>query len=276
MPRVDTVALEGVAGHTTYQLSLKFQTGSASGDVDNVYTIYGAPAETAGADAGRPAYVLDFPPAYQEPTPFGANIGGTNPSFWTYSPTAQYDSWLSVCDTGGGGKGDVSSIGLDFDSWTDTTGVSTENGAVFWMDPTHAPSTDPCVIAQLTVKNGVTWSATVNARGKLGGYTGGGGHDWEATELVFSDANVLPWEGGDGEGDISDGHRRRALQTKDPDGPPAEHAPGEGGMANMICDYSLDTNADGKVDTATMGLRICRFLARFSAKMRSSIWRRTR
>ena len=39
-PRVDTMAVGGVADHTTYQLSLKFNIGSEQGDVDNIYTIY--------------------------------------------------------------------------------------------------------------------------------------------------------------------------------------------------------------------------------------------
>ena len=51
-----------------------------------------------------------------------------------------------------------------------------DNGAVFWMDPNNAPAVDPAnpsawqaVLAQITVRDGVTWSATVNARGKLAG-----------------------------------------------------------------------------------------------------------
>ena len=252
-PRIEVISSGGVAGHSTYQLSLKFQTGSAQGDVHNVYTIYGAPAVTAGPSAGEPAHSMYFPPAYQEPTPFGANIGGTNPMFWGYSASTEFDSWLAVGDISGSSAttADVSSIGIDFDSWDEKTGVTVENGAVFWMDPTKAPSSDPCVVAQLTIKDGVTWSATVNARGKLGDYSGGGGDDWEATNLVFSDADVPAWEAGDGEGEghIEDGggHRRVQKGLTDPDGPPAETAPGEGGMANMICDFSLDTNEDGVV-----------------------------
>ena len=28
--------------------------------------------------------------------PFGVDIGGTNPAFWTFSAASQFDSWLSV------------------------------------------------------------------------------------------------------------------------------------------------------------------------------------
>jgi hypothetical protein len=110
--------------------------------------------------------------------------------------------------TDGSATGDVSSIGIDFDSWTAAEGLSTENGAVFWMNPTKAPSTWPCVVAQVTVPSNAPWSATVSARGKLDGYAGGGGDDWVATDLVFSDATVPAFETG-GEGQDETGHRRR-------------------------------------------------------------------
>ena len=257
---VHTVSTGGIPGKSTYQLLLQLPqidyelpADQRPTPVDNVYTIYGSPAETAGADAGEPAHVMDFPPAYQEATPFGVNIGGTNPAFWTYSPSAQWDSWLAVGSTDASAKDAVSSIGIDFDSWTDTQGVSVDNGAVFWMDPTKAPSDWPCVIAQITVGTDTKWSATVNARGKMGGYTSGSGDDWEATRLIFSDATVPAWEGG-GEGtDEGGGHRRRSMQEKGyPDGPPSTVVPGSGGMADMICDYSLDTNEDGAIDDGDM------------------------
>ncbi len=221
---MSTGSTGGLSGHSTYALIIDLPQPDYSKPeaerpipVENVYTIYGSPAETAGTDAGEPAHLMDFPPAYQEPTPFGADIGGTNPSFWTYSPSAQWDSWLAVGTTDGSSTTDVSSIGIDFDSWTETEGLSIENGAVFWMDPTNAPSTWPCVVAQITVPSDTPWSATVNARGKMGGYSGGGGDDWEATNLVFSDATVPPWEFGGGEGQDEASHpdgpmHRRRLQ----------------------------------------------------------------
>jgi hypothetical protein len=76
---VDVVSAGGVKGHTTYQLSLKCAIhtdldGIDHCDIDNVYTIYGAPAVTVGPNAGEPAHLMDFPPAHQEATPFGANV----------------------------------------------------------------------------------------------------------------------------------------------------------------------------------------------------------
>ena len=247
-PRIDVISSGGVAGHSTYQLSLKFQAGSDQGAVSNLYALYGAPAVTVGPSAGEPAHIMRFPPAYQEPAPFGADIGGTNPMFWNYAATAEFDSWLAIGDISGTASADVSSVGIDFDGWDDTNGITVDNGAVFWMDPTKAPSTDPCVIAQVTVRDGVAWSAIVNARGKLGDYSGGAGDDWEATNLVFSDADVPAQEGeGQGGGYMGGGHRRRVQKQVGPVGPPDVTAPGEGDMPSMVCDFSMDTNLDGAV-----------------------------
>ena len=198
---VDVVSSGGVKGHTTYQLSLKcsIQTDADGNDhcgIDNLYAMYGSPAVTTGPNAGEAAHGMEFPAAYQEATPFGANVGGSNPAFWAISPSAQYDSWLAVAETTGATES-VSSIGIDFDSWTDELGLVIDNGAVFWMDPNAAPSVDPanpdawqCVLAQVTVEDGVAWSATINVRGKLAGYEDNGGDDWEATRLVPSPGNI--------------------------------------------------------------------------------------
>ena len=136
-PVTTTISTSGIADHTTYQLALKFAPGSTDSQVDNVYAIFGAPAVTAGDSAGEPAHVMTLPAAYQEPAPFGVNIGGTNPSFWAYSPTARFDSWLSVGVTDSKNKDSLSAIGIDFESWDEKTPLVIDNGAVFWMDPTH-------------------------------------------------------------------------------------------------------------------------------------------
>ena len=185
---------------------------------------------------------MSFPPAYQEPTPFGANIGGTNPQFWAYSPSAQFDSWLAVGDFDGKDTTAVSSIGIDFDSWDETTGLSIDNGAVFWMDPNRAPDKETCVIAQLTIADGTDWSATVNARGKTGDFSGGGGDDWEVTLLHF---------GADLVDNTPAGHRRR-LGSNEGWAASDRVVPERAGNTdynnwNSICDFSMDTNGDGKV-----------------------------
>ena len=52
---------QGVPGYTTYRLSLEL-----AGDAANVYTIF-----------GREGMSMSFPPAFQVPVPFGANVSRT-------------------------------------------------------------------------------------------------------------------------------------------------------------------------------------------------------
>jgi hypothetical protein len=54
---------------------------------------------------------MTIPPAFQAGTPFGSNVGGTDPTFWAYDPTARYDSWLTVGVVDGRSDGKLSSIG---------------------------------------------------------------------------------------------------------------------------------------------------------------------
>jgi hypothetical protein len=91
---------------------------------------------------------------------------------------AEFDGWLTVGITGGDTTGALSSIGLDFDGWTADAGLTTDNGAVFWMSPDDGPS-DSAVIAQVTVSGAFT--ATVSAQGRSTS-----GDDWKAAGISFS------------------------------------------------------------------------------------------
>jgi hypothetical protein len=172
---VDTVvtAVAGApGGWDTYTLAVTLK-GAAS----NVYTIYGT--------ASSP---LSVPGAYQCATPFGSNTGGTNAAFWAVANNAalgyaQYDSWVTVGITDGDSAGALSSIGLDFAAWTATAGLSTTDGAVFWMSPDGGPvaGTD-AVIAQLTVASGSSDSATMGMQGR----STGGAADWTSDNINFS------------------------------------------------------------------------------------------
>jgi hypothetical protein len=155
-----------VDGYDTYTLAVTL-TGSAS----NVYTIYG------NADSA-----MSIPAAYQQATPFGANTGGTNPAFWPLAAGTEFDSWLTVGITGGDAAGALSSIGIDFDAWTTDTGLSTSDGAVFWMSPDDGPAagTD-AVVAQITVAEGSAGTATMGMQGRSSS-----GADWSSDNIAFS------------------------------------------------------------------------------------------
>jgi hypothetical protein len=115
-----------------------------------------------------------IPAALQQDTPFGVNLGGSNPQFFPVMPDCEFDSWLTVGPTDGNNNGDISAIGIDFDGWDETCvgrspcrlaaaasrdgrrrgltdrcvcacshQLSIDNGAIFWMDPDNGPAKCP-------------------------------------------------------------------------------------------------------------------------------------
>ena len=140
---VETVSTTGVTGYTTYTITLWLAPSAL-----NCYPIYGD---------SRP---LQFPPAYQVPSPFGNNVGGVSPQMYLVNPLSQFDSWLTVGETAGNTAQKVASIGINFDSWTESVGLVSagdSGGAVFWMNPDEATGSvsgaRTQVIAQLTLRN---------------------------------------------------------------------------------------------------------------------------
>jgi len=96
-----------------------------------------------------------------------------------------------------GGSG-MSSIGVDFDTWTEDSGITITNGAVFWMDPSAAEplrdsnDADPIhtVLAHITVPTGEDVTATF---GEVQGRSVGGTipgddrvDDWKVYDIVLS------------------------------------------------------------------------------------------
>ena len=125
------VQSDGIDGHTTYRLSLRLSDAGPSADKvpENLYTIYG--------DATHP---MIFPEAYQVQHPFGADIGGVNPLLFPAKPESEFDSWLTVGVTEGNGLIVIATEGIPFDSWSATSPLRVNDGAVFWMDPAAGPS----------------------------------------------------------------------------------------------------------------------------------------
>ena len=197
-PIVLQVASDPGNQYVTYQLALAFMAA----DVKNVYAIFGSPAIVEGDEAGKQAEQMLIPAAFQAPAPFGVDIGGANPSLWSFRAELAYDSWLTVGEVRwdeGETRDHLSTIGIDFGSWSSTQDLVVSNGAVFWMDPNVGSTQDPTVVAQVSMPSDSTtpWRAVINARGKRAGYDGHGGDDWEAAGLVFSSEMAVP-KGGDG------------------------------------------------------------------------------
>ena len=161
----------GVAGMTTVRLTVRL-TGVQS----NVYAM-----------AGTGDTPMSFPPAYQVNAPFGADIGGVSPAFFAIANNdalgyAEFDSWLTIGVTDGSAVGAISaSPGLDIASlWTEATGITQDNAAIFYMDPATMGAnagTSPIVMAQMTV-SADTVAAGGTASAQLQGRSTGGAEDW--------------------------------------------------------------------------------------------------
>ena len=127
--------------------------------VDNVYTLYGSSNGT-----------LECPAAKHAEAPFGVNAGGVDPVFFSMSEMSEFDSWLTVGITDGSDSGELSSIGIDWESWTDVSTLSVDDGAVFFMNPNNGPTgTTPVVLAQLTLpveRENVDFKANLQGRSK--------------------------------------------------------------------------------------------------------------
>jgi hypothetical protein len=214
-------ATVGKPGYTTYRLALDLAHDAAT-----VYTIFGR--------SGEP---MSFPPAFQVDLPFGkhvrircnalaarissssrclhslhlsanitptvycAQIGGVNPQFYGMqglAQYAQYDSWLTVGMTEAESSTAISVVGDDVASWSETEALTTEDGAIFWMNPGDGPSlmdangkvgkgapTGNIVVAQLTVKTGSSFEARVNCQGHTNH-----GDNWESTSIKFHVGNT--------------------------------------------------------------------------------------
>lgn len=154
------IATDGVAGMTTWQVTI-----TLGGTATNIYTIYGSHG---------PGQEMVIPPAFQVDVPFGTNVGGTDPQFWAFAAGCQYDSWLTVGLTEGDSHSSLSSVGVDLTSWSESVGITTSDGAVFWMNPDSAPATGSAVVAQLTVPTEATnYAVKLCAQGR------GAGDDWQ-------------------------------------------------------------------------------------------------
>ena len=130
---------------------------------------------------------MSIPAAYQVATPFGTNIGPTNPAFFAVMADCEFDSFVTLGMDGPATQpGALSAVGIDFDSWSEETGLLTTDGAVFFMDPDHGATSEPVTIAQLTVRTGSSFEGRFSAQGR----SKGNAEDWEENAMSFSSANI--------------------------------------------------------------------------------------
>lgn len=161
-PVVTTVAAHGPPGqdeYTTYRLSVALGPSAES-----VYAIHGTP-DAVGVEGTATLYgtpgPIRLPAAFQVATPFGVDVGGVDPVLIAQLPNAAFDSWLTVGLVDGDSSATLGTVGIDFGSWTETSGLEVIDGAVFAMMPDSfaAGMGSEVTLAQLTIP--ATVSATV-------------------------------------------------------------------------------------------------------------------
>jgi hypothetical protein len=162
----------GIKGYTTYLLSLVIH----SPNVKNIYAVFGDDQPTE--------HPMIIPPAYQGSKIFNTNIGGIAPELIAINNDARYDSWITIGITGGDSRDQLSTVGIDFNSWTEEEGISITDGAVFATDPNLIMYQNEYVVAQLTIPNEVVTDVVLNVQGKL--KSGNGIEDtWDQKQIVF-------------------------------------------------------------------------------------------
>ena len=107
------------------------------------------------------------PPAYQGDNIFNSNIGGIQSELIDINYLALYDSWLTIGITDGNIDNKLSSIGVDFNSWTETSPLNVTNGAIFLLNPNEVvPYTNEYIIGQLTIPTGSIEKVYINVQGQ--------------------------------------------------------------------------------------------------------------
>ena len=170
----------GLTGYSTYRLSLIIKNSN----VKNIYAIY-------GDDENSPKPMI-IPPAYQSIINFNSNIGGVLPTIINIDEDAQYDSWLTIGITDGNADNEVSTVGIDFKSWSETSGIHTTNGAVFTIDPEiNIVEGDEYVVAQITIPNDRSTELILNAQGKTNcnNNCNKDNRSWKQEGIIF---NIIP------------------------------------------------------------------------------------
>jgi len=197
-PPITTTITSAITCDTFYETSETFVvpsyqligTNNISGTVYDTYRLYldGTGSTSSGLHTiyGNSGNTMVFPPAYNEPSPFGTDIGGMSTAFFPINPNSEWDSWLTVGLTDGNITSELSSVGLDFSThWGSgyQTSLSGSSAAVFWLDPNSGPlfSSGRVCVAQITIPTGTTFNVKLNAQGRSVS-----GEDWYQEDIEFT------------------------------------------------------------------------------------------
>lgn len=180
----ETMSTSVSDNYTTYRLYVELSDSSAS-----AYALF-------GSKSGH----LWIPPAYQDKT-FGQNMGGVDPNVIKVSAAknAQWDSWLTVGIVDGDAAGLLGAVGLGsaFKAWSETQGIDSTDGSVFWMNPTKSTATKKngkVCVAQLTFAK--TYKGCAAKMGVTGKDTSGNIWRDDGVQWVINGGSKCPeWTG---------------------------------------------------------------------------------
>ena len=155
LTEVTTCNRDGIDGYTTFRLSVVTKPNT---NIQNLYALYGDGDEAP----------LHIPPSYQSSFNYGSNIGGVNPFIMNTYPDTKYDSWLTIGLSEGDISNDLSSVGIDFTSWSEEKSLDIYDGAIFLMDPTEKiVDGNEYLLAQITVRGNSNPNVILNVQGKI-------------------------------------------------------------------------------------------------------------
>ena len=208
----------------------------------NVYSMFGSSSSP-----------LAFPPAYQVAAPFGADIGGTDPAFWSLGDSdSQFDSWLTVGLSEGMSSGEISSIGMDWQAWTADAGLSVDDGALFWMVPDDGPSGGSAVVlAQMTVPSDFT-SSTIRF-GLQGRSSAADADDWQESVEVSLSSGGGGGGGGGGAGGGEEPEQVSAQAAGEGEGSGASSGSGSGSSPQQEGEGTGSSDNDGSGNDENSG-----------------------
>lgn len=154
--QISSCSIDKLEGYNTYQISLILNNDYLN---NNIYAIFG--------DESNGPLPMIIPPSYQIEGVFGSNLGGVSDSILKLNPDSMYDSWLTIGIVDGDLDDKISSIGIDFDEWTNINGLNILNGAVFLMNPNEKIiNINEYIIGQFTILNNDNLNVILNAQGK--------------------------------------------------------------------------------------------------------------
>lgn len=182
---VETLGTSMDARHQTVQVVVNFP-GNA---VASTYALFG--------DSDRS---LSMPAAWHAPNgAYNANVGGVNPAFLRYYAAGAFDSWLTIAAPSAGGGASfvepslLAQLGLSsaFPQWSERQGLSSNNGMVFYTNPTLGPQGTTVYVAQLTVAAGTRYQGSFNLQGRSVGHAAGA-PDWIVKGITFNEQTRPP------------------------------------------------------------------------------------